>query len=87
MLGKELSCKSGINKTQQYYLQGQYSNSQIKSIVYDFIQQYLLCVNCDKPEIMLKCKNNKIKQTCKACGSNVYLENCKEDIIKLIKKN
>jgi translation initiation factor 2 beta subunit (eIF-2beta)/eIF-5 len=84
IIGNILSCKSGINKTQQYYLQGQYTNVQIKQIVYDFIQNYLLCIACDKPEICLKTKNSKIKQKCRACGNNVYLE--KEELIHIFKK-
>ena len=50
-----------------YYLQGQYTNIQIKQIIYDFVQNYLLCIACDKPEINLKYKNDKIKQKCRAC--------------------
>ena len=86
IIGKELSCKSGINKMNKYYLQGQYTNIKIKQIIYDFIQNYLLCISCDKPEINLKYKNNKIKQKCRACGNNIYLENVKEEIIHILKK-
>jgi translation initiation factor 5 len=86
IIGKELSCKSGINKMNKYYLQGQYTNIKIKQIIYDFIQNYLLCIACDKPEINLKYKNNKIKQKCRACGNNIYLENVKEEIIHILKK-
>jgi translation initiation factor 5 len=85
IIGKLLSCKSGINKNDQYYLQGQYSNVQVKEIVYEFIKKYLLCCKCDKPEINLKHKNNKIKQKCRACGNNEYLENGKEEVIQIFK--
>jgi translation initiation factor 2 beta subunit (eIF-2beta)/eIF-5 len=85
IIGKELSCKSGINKMNKYYLQGQYTNIKIKQIIYDFIRNYLLCIACDKPEINLKYKNNKIKQKCRACGNNIYLENVKEEIIHILK--
>ena len=37
ILGKKLSCKCGINDTNQYYLQGKYTNEQIKHIIYNFI--------------------------------------------------
>jgi translation initiation factor 2 beta subunit (eIF-2beta)/eIF-5 len=84
IMGKMLSCKVGINKNGDYYLQGEYPN--IKDIAYTFIQNYLLCIKCDKPEINLKCKNNKIKQKCRACGNNVYLENCKDEIIHILRK-
>lgn len=85
IIGKILSCKSGINKNRQYYLQGQYDDTQIKEVTYEFIQNYLLCANCNKPEINLKYKNGKIKQKCKACGNKVYLENCSDEIIHIMK--
>ena len=85
IIGKELSCKTGVNKTNQYYLQGQYTIIQIKKIINEFIKKYLLCIHCDKPEINLKYKNNKIKQKCRVCGNNVYLENCKEEIVHILK--
>jgi len=85
VIGKSLSCKSGIDKHNNAYLQGQYAFQDIKNIVYSFIQNYLLCINCDKPEIRLKYKNNKIKQKCRACGNNSYLDNCKEEIIHILK--
>lgn len=84
IIGKRLSCKSGIDKMGRYYLQGNYSIIQIKDIIHTFIQNYLLCINCDKPEVNLKYKNNKIKQKCKACGNNTYL-NCNEDINNIFK--
>jgi len=86
VIGKSLSCKSGIDKTGKYYLQGIYTINTVKDVIYTFIKKYLLCVNCDKPEINLKYKNNKIKQKCKACGNNTYLVDCKEEIIKILKK-
>ena len=87
IIGKELSCKSGINKMKQYYLQGHYTDIQIKQIIYDFIQKYLLCIACDKPEINLKYKNGKVKQKCRSCGNSIYLENVKEEIIHILKKS
>jgi translation initiation factor 5 len=85
VLGKTLSCKSGIDKNNKYYLQGKYTNEQVKDIIYSFIQKYLLCNNCDKPEVNLKYKKDKIKQKCRACGNNIYVENCKDEIINIFK--
>ncbi len=87
IIGKQLSCKNGIDKSSnKYYLQGNYTNGQIKDIVYHFIKKYLLCISCDKPEVDLKYKNGKIKQKCRACGNNSYLENCNEDIVRILDK-
>ena len=87
ILGKKLSCKTGVDKsTNNYYLQGDYSPQKIKEVLYSFIQKYLLCVMCDKPEVNIKHKNNQIKQKCRACVNNSYLENCDEDIINIFSK-
>lgn len=85
IIGKMLSCKSGLDKSGNYSLQGNYEKENIKNVLYSFIQKYLLCVNCDTPEIILKHRHNKIKQKCNACGNNIYLENCKEEIVGLLK--
>ena len=84
IIGKTLSCRSGVDKSGHYYLHGEYAAEHVKTVVYTFIQKYLLCSSCDKPEVNLKYKNGKIKQKCRACGSNVYLQNCKEEIIHII---
>ena len=86
VLGKKMSCKSGIDKHNNYYVQGDYSSQQIKVILYSFIKDHLLCVVCDKPEVIIKNKNDKIKQKCKACGNNSYLENCDLEIAKILSK-
>ena len=39
ILGKKLSCKSSIDKTNHYYyLQGEHSSEQVKEILYSFIK-------------------------------------------------
>ena len=87
ILGKKLSCKSGSDKENNYYLQGEYTSKQIKDVLYNFIKDYLLCFMCDKPEVSIKCKNDKIKQKCKACGNNGYLDNCDLDIMNILSKS
>ena len=86
ILGKKLSCKCGLDKTNNYYLQGEYARQQITDILYNFIKTYLLCIVCDKPEVSIKYKNNKIKQKCRACGNNSYLENFDFDVLHLLSK-
>lgn len=86
ILGKRLYCKSGLDKQDNYYLQGEYTIQQIKDALYTFIQEYLLCTMCDKPEVSVKCKNNKIKQKCNACGNNSYLTSSDPDIIHILSK-
>jgi translation initiation factor 2 beta subunit (eIF-2beta)/eIF-5 len=86
IIGHLLSCRSGVDKTGKYYLQGIFTIMEIKHIIYkEIIQKYILCVKCHKPEVNLKYKNDKIKQQCRACGSNTYLEKCNEDIVKIFR--
>ncbi len=86
ILGKKLSCKSGVDKTNNYYLQGEHSNEQINEILYGFIKEYLLCTMCDKPEVNISYKKNQIKQKCRACGNKSYLENCDIDTVHILSK-
>ena len=86
ILGKKLSCKSGVDKTNNYYLNGEYTDDQVKSVLYGFIKNYLLCTKCDKPEVCIKVKRDKIKQKCKACGNNSYLEGCDGDILSVLSR-
>jgi translation initiation factor 5 len=86
ILGKSLSCKNGIDKTtKEYYLQGDYSDKEIKSKLYDFIQKCLLCASCDTPEVDLKCSNEKIKQKCRACGAKNSLDFLDDSIVTILK--
>ncbi len=85
IISKILSCKTGINDMNKYFLQGKYTDEQIKNTIYMFIQKYLLCIACDKPEVFIKYKNNKINQKCNACGNITYLDNCKQEIIDILK--
>ncbi len=86
ILGKTLSCKNGIDKsTKEYYLQGDFSDKQIKDKLYDFIQKCLLCVSCDTPEVDLKYSCDKIKQKCRACGAKSYLDFLDDSIVSILK--
>lgn len=87
ILGKKLSCKNCIDKSNNnYYLQGEHSREQINDILYSFIKKYLLCTMCDKPEVNIAYKKNKIRQKCRACGNKSYLENCDIDIEHILSK-
>jgi translation initiation factor 2 beta subunit (eIF-2beta)/eIF-5 len=88
IIGSQLSCKSGINKMcNLYYLQGKFEADFVNNVVYKFIKDVLLCKLCDKPEVILKIKNNQIKQKCKACGNNCYLQNTNDKINKYLNNN
>lgn len=85
IIGSQLSCKSGINKIYNlYYLQGKFEADYVNNIVYKFIKDVLLCKLC---EVIIKIKNNQIKQKCKACGNNCYLQNIHDKINKYLNNN
>lgn len=74
-IGSELSCQSNVdNDTCSGYFRGTYESSQLNGILCNFIKNYLICQSCDKPEIKLYLKNNKIRQKCKACGEKHYVK-------------
>lgn len=87
-VGKKLSCKSGVDKHNMHYLQGMYSASQVKDVVYAFIITYLLCERCDKPEVAIcssKSNRDAVKKTCRACGHCQY-QSSDADVTELVKK-
>jgi translation initiation factor 5 len=87
ILGKKLSCKTGVHKTTNvYYLQGYFDRETLNQILYDFIQQYLLCNSCDKPEVDMKFKSKGLRQCCRACGYKGYVE-ANELIDTILHKN
>lgn len=86
VIGILMSCKSGFytnenkGKTNKSfgYLLGEYSDEDLKKIIYGFIKTYILCHQCDKPELIFL-----YSIECKACG---YIEiyNKQDKIQKLI---
>lgn len=69
-----LSCGYKIDKaTNNIYFIGRFESTQIIEIICRFIRNYLLCIICGLPEVELKNKNSKIKQRCKCCGNNSYI--------------
>lgn len=76
VIGRELSTRTSTDAIQcTHSLQGDIDIKNINTVVYTFIQSFVLCVNCGNPEVILRAKKstNKIKQTCKACGNIQYL--------------
>jgi translation initiation factor 2 beta subunit (eIF-2beta)/eIF-5 len=79
LIKKSLSVKIGLDKnTAKYYLQGKYAPQLINEIVYKFIKKCLLCCICDKPEVLIKHKKERLQQKCKACGNKDYLIDCEQ---------
>jgi translation initiation factor 5 len=70
-----LSCQCGVTKeTGEAFLKGCYESEDIIKIICAFIQKYLLCKACDKPEIKLLSNKGIIEYTCDGCGNDGCIE-------------
>ena len=71
-ISTKISCPSSFDKLKNCIsFKGDYSQEIINQHLKDFIKIYILCINCDYPEIDLNINSNKnICQNCRACGFN-----------------
>ena len=84
VLGFILDCRCGINKTKQYYLQGNYTNEQLKNIIKQFAENYILCIHCGMPETTLQSTKEYTKTTCCFCGVVIHTKKCNPEIVDMI---
>ena len=56
----------GQDKNNNYIISGTFDCNKIQDVIYTFIDKYILCKNCQFPE--LSKENNII--VCKACGAH-----------------
>lgn len=75
-IGNKISCPSSIDKEKKCLCwKGEYTKEQIELYLKDFIKIYVLCPNCDYPEIDLYLDNKKlIGMLCRSCGSSNLIE-------------
>ncbi|ORD96741.1 IF5 [Hepatospora eriocheir] len=66
-LSYKLGCKD-LQANQKYFLQGHFTNKQIQSYIYDFIDEYVLCKKCNNPETEFVIDGEKISRRCLSCG-------------------
>lgn len=64
-----LSCSSSDNT-----FKGRYSDEEIILCISSIVTTYLLCKNCDRPEVDLKKSKGCLRQKCRACGHKNYIE-------------
>ena len=89
----------GSNTTEKNMsITGHYSNEELITILYQYINSFVMCPNCNIPELSPsvegKKKNKKLILTCSACGkSENKVHNGKEEekgidlIIKFLENN
>jgi translation initiation factor 5 len=89
LIGSSLSCQSSMDKDIKCAtFKGVYEYDKINDIVCSIIQKFLLCQNCDKPEVILYKKKGKLRHQCKACGDKRYVEeNLASDNYEIILKS
>ncbi len=75
-IGNKISCPSSVDKEKKCLTwKGEYTKEQIESYLKDFIKIYVLCPNCDYPEINLCLDDKKlIGMLCRSCGSSNLIE-------------
>lgn len=75
-IGNKISCPSSVDKEKKCLAwKGEYTKEQIESHLKDFIKIYVLCPNCDYPEINLYLNDKKlVGMICRSCGSSNLIE-------------
>ena len=65
----KISCPSNFDKTKKCLtFKGEYNQEIISQYLLDFVKIYILCDNCDYPEINLSTQKKKpITKTCRSC--------------------
>ena len=89
----------GSNTTEsKWSITGHHTNQKLIEIIYQYINSYVMCSNCNIPELLPsiegKKKNKKLFLTCSACGKGQHkTHSCKEEekgidqIIKYLDNN
>lgn len=74
IISSKLSCKGSIDKVMKCgALTGHYPKETIVAILLEFIRGYLLCAECDRPEVDMCIRKDQIKHKCRACGDKRYV--------------
>jgi translation initiation factor 5 len=65
-------------------LTGMHSVETIQQHIYDYINKFVICPNCNIPELMYKIENKKVCSSCSACCKNNTIKYNK--VLDLIEK-
>ena len=77
-LGYSCAAEAGIDsKSQEYYIKGTFTHDTLSGFVDKFIDEYVICPACNKPETSLKTKDDFIKIKCYVCGANFKMVDSK----------
>ena len=70
-------------------LTGTYSIAIIEGQLYDYINKFVMCPNCNIPELMYKIESKNVCSSCSACGKNnniQYNTKINRKVLDLIEK-
>jgi translation initiation factor 5 len=70
-------------------LTGTYSVPDIEEYLYDYINKFVMCPNCNIPELMYKIESRNVCACCSACGKNnniQYNTKINRKVLDLIEK-
>jgi translation initiation factor 2 beta subunit (eIF-2beta)/eIF-5 len=80
--------KLGCNKLDNMTISGNHSQQILTDLMIEFINKYILCIECKNPETVCKIsgskKNKIIKVKCKSCGHRYELDDNNVKMIKSI---
>ena len=62
-LGTNVILKDNIVK-----INGVFSNEKIQELIFNFINNYVLCTSCNNPETTIEKYSKQLKLLCKSCG-------------------
>jgi translation initiation factor 5 len=66
-------------------IKGSLSYNDVLNRLYDYINHYVLCQECSKPELELKVEKKELYSECHACSKKIKLNHNKKDKKKITK--
>jgi translation initiation factor 5 len=86
MIMKYFSIYLGTSVSKGNIIRGEHMVQDLNRLLNKFIEDYVLCQECNNPETIMKVKHNDLKLICKACGYKHKVNESKvEQITKTIK--
>jgi len=74
VIGAQAKFDAKKPERQQAFLSGEHDTKDLSKILYDFINEVVLCPNCGLPEILIVPEQKTVKGTCRACGAHSELK-------------
>jgi len=86
LIGIKLSCQVGFEDNYAFF-KGTYTYAVLINVIQLIINKFVLCKNCDTPEVNMRVKKKQIYHKCSACGSSYYILDNGEKIYQIMLKS